>query len=116
MADQTIHVLRAGFLLCGFQLRQVPRDWPPGHTWTHLENINEYEPNDPRLCPECFGHEVVREMSINLQLTSDEQVILKRNLIFLLGQLDDYHKTFKGYDPPEIEDEIKVILSILDRL
>jgi hypothetical protein len=52
-SDEVVHVLKAGLPVCGFNTN-LPKDWPPGHTWL-AEGV------DPAIalpttspCPVCF--------------------------------------------------------------
>jgi hypothetical protein len=35
-----VHILRHGFPFCGFS-DEVPKDWPPGHTWISFDDALE---------------------------------------------------------------------------
>ncbi len=41
-----VHVLEKGYPLCGFS-SELPRDWPEGHKWTGLNDL------EPATCLEC---------------------------------------------------------------
>jgi hypothetical protein len=39
--DLVVHVLRHGKALCAFMPSSLPRDWPKGHSWVGLPDIDE---------------------------------------------------------------------------
>lgn len=52
---QTVHALREGLPLCGFETR-VPRDWPDGHAWIDWRDFNDPDkgPGNAR-CIRCIA-------------------------------------------------------------
>jgi len=34
-----VHILHQGFTLCGFGRGQFPGEWPAGHKWTYLNDL-----------------------------------------------------------------------------
>lgn len=45
MRIRTIHALRSGLPLCGFNTK-LPKDWPPGHAWANVGSGHI-------TCPKC---------------------------------------------------------------
>lgn len=43
-----IHILRHGLPLCAFT-SDVPRDWPPDHTWVGVEDAKDSDCTDCRF-------------------------------------------------------------------
>lgn len=39
-AEEVVHVLDGGFALCGLGEGQFPGEWPPGHLWTYLWDLD----------------------------------------------------------------------------
>jgi hypothetical protein len=46
VAQMTVHALRGGLPLCRFS-DDVPRDWPDGHRWTDVADVEHI------TCAEC---------------------------------------------------------------
>jgi len=40
MIERVVHVLDCGSALCGFGEEQFPGQWPEGHLWTYLWDID----------------------------------------------------------------------------
>jgi len=50
---------------------------------------------------------------LEIKLTKKQIKVLEETLMFAMQQLDDYHLTASGYDDSEVEDNMKILDSIL---